>query len=310
MAYKHDYDKTLTRLVSILSKLYNGDSLSVKELAEEFNVSTRTIQRDFNNRLISFPIYQENKLWKMQDGFRLEKSNTIEDSIVLDIMEKLVEGVGDKFSVKAKTLLSKIRNEEFNPIYTKLNMEDIGDKLKEIQELESAIKSKQEITSIYKVKENMTLNLQIKPLKIVNFEGFWYLIALDVNDKDLLKKYYLKNIQTIKQTDNIFIVNNRLERILKKVSTIWFDETKEPFTVKINVSNDIAKYIKRKPISPSQILDSVNEDGSVVIVLKITHEMEIIPIIKYWLPHMKIIEPTWIDEKIKNDLSSYLLNNI
>ena len=87
MAYKHDYDKILTRLTSILSKLNEGESLSVKELSGEFNVSTKTIQRDFNERLISFPIYQENKKWKMGDGFKLEKTTTIEDAIVLDIID-------------------------------------------------------------------------------------------------------------------------------------------------------------------------------------------------------------------------------
>ena len=112
MAYKHDYDKALTRLVSILTKLYNGDKLSVKDLAEEFNVSTRTIQRDFNERLISFPIYQENRLWKMQDGFKLEKTTSIEDQVVLDIMEKMIENVGSKFSARGKKLLSTIKNEE------------------------------------------------------------------------------------------------------------------------------------------------------------------------------------------------------
>ena len=44
MAYKHDYDKILTRITKILYKLNDGDELSVKDLAEEFNTSTRTIQ--------------------------------------------------------------------------------------------------------------------------------------------------------------------------------------------------------------------------------------------------------------------------
>ena len=105
MAYKHDYDKILTRLTSILSKLNEGESLSVKELSGEFNVSTKTIQRDFNERLISFPIYQENKKWKMADGFKLEKTTTIEDAIVLDIIDKLTESIGTGFYSKAKKLL-------------------------------------------------------------------------------------------------------------------------------------------------------------------------------------------------------------
>jgi len=65
MLKKHDYDKTLTRLTIILQKLYDGELLSVKELAEEFNVSERTIQRDFNERLIRFPIEKEGRRWKM-----------------------------------------------------------------------------------------------------------------------------------------------------------------------------------------------------------------------------------------------------
>ena len=44
MAYKHDYDKILTRLTIILSRLNDGEALSVTELAKEFNVSERTIQ--------------------------------------------------------------------------------------------------------------------------------------------------------------------------------------------------------------------------------------------------------------------------
>ena len=101
MAYKHDYDTILTRLTIILSRLNDGEALSVKALAEEFNVSDRTIQRDFNERLISFPVYQEKKKWKMQDGFRLEKSSSVEEAVVLDIMEKLMEGAGRQFSTKA-----------------------------------------------------------------------------------------------------------------------------------------------------------------------------------------------------------------
>ncbi len=57
MAYKHDYDKTLTRLRIILQRLNDGELLSVKELAEELGVNVRTIQRDFNERLVgNYPI--------------------------------------------------------------------------------------------------------------------------------------------------------------------------------------------------------------------------------------------------------------
>ena len=43
---KHDYDKILYRLTTIWQRLREGEILSVKDLAEEFNVTTKTIQRD------------------------------------------------------------------------------------------------------------------------------------------------------------------------------------------------------------------------------------------------------------------------
>ena len=306
MAYKHDYDKILTRLTSILSKLNEGESLSVKELSGEFNVSTKTIQRDFNERLISFPIYQENKKWKMADGFKLEKTTTIEDAIVLDIIDKLTESIGTGFYSKAKKLLSKIKNDDYNSIYTKLNIEDISDKLKKIELLESAIKDKKIINSIYDF-EKYKKEVSIKPLKIVNFEGFWYLVGLDARN-DILKKYYLKNISSIKLLNETFITTSKIDELLKHSVSVWFQEDNEPFEVKLHISKVISKFFKRKPISPNQIIESLYDDGSMDIVLKITHQMEILPIVKYWLPDIKIIEPIYLKDKLNNILLKYLNN--
>ncbi|NOR54811.1 MAG: WYL domain-containing protein [Sulfurovum sp.] len=304
MAYKHNYDTILTRLTSILSRLNDGEALSVKALAEEFNVSDRTIQRDFNKRLISFPVYQDKKKWKMQDGFRLEKSSSVEEAVVLDIMEKLMEGAGRQFSTKANKLLSKIKNESLNPIYAKLDMEDIGDKLKEVQELEIAISNKTQIKCDYDF-EGYRKELDLKPLKIANYEGFWYLIALDSRN-DILKKYYLKSIKNIQLSDETFESTTKLDRLLENSISIWFSQSTEPYKVVLNISKEVAKYFKRKPISKSQITESVYEDGSMDVSIEITNDMEIIPFVKYWIPHVKVLEPESIRNAIVEDLKDYI----
>jgi len=304
MSYKHDYDKALTRLIAIITKLYNGDILSVKELAIEFNVSTRTIQRDLSQRLSGFPIYQENKIWKMADDFKIEKSLGVEDTIILNIIERISESIGGDFYSKTKKLLSKIKNDEFSPIYAKIDMEDISEHLKEIQLLETAIKNKKVIKYKYSM-ENKTTIANIKPLKIANFQGFWYLISLDANE-DILKKYYLKNIFEIQISEVTFEVDESIEDLMKNSISIWFQKDYEPFEVKIFVSNAIAKYIRRKPLAPTQKIVCEHEDGSLDISLNITHEMEIIPMVQYWLPNMKVVSPKWIDKMICDDLKSYL----
>ncbi len=301
MAYKHDYDKILTRLTIILSKLNDGEALSVKELAKEFNTSDRTIQRDFNERLVSFPIYQENKKWKMQEGFRVEKTKSLEDELVLDIIEKITEGIGGKFSTKAHKLLSKIKNEDFNPIYTKLNIEDISDKFRDIQILETAIREQKEVQCSYDDEKQDVYTTTIQPLKIVNFEGFWYLIALRC---ETFKKYYLKNISHPIMTDTTFEKESELDTLLDKSISIWFQRDIEPFVVKLFADKSATKYFKRRPI-PTQIVESLDSDETMEFSVTITHEMEILPIIKYWIPHLFVIEPQWIQEIIQEDLAIY-----
>ena len=302
MAYKHDYDKILTRLTFILSKLNDGESLSVKALAEEFNTSDRTIQRDFNERLVSFPIYQENKKWKMRDGFRVEKTKSLEDEIVLDIIEKITEGIGGKFATKSHQLLSKIKNQDYNPIYAKLNIEDITDKFGEIQVIENAIKEKTEIECSYDDERHDVYKTTLQPLKIANYEGFWYLIALR---KETLQKYYLKNVSNVKATQTKFIADAKLESVLENSISIWFQKDVEPFEVKIYADKIAAKYFQRRPL-PTQSVETLSQDGSMEFVVKVTHEMEILPIIKYWLPHLRVIEPQWVQDMIDEDLKGYL----
>ena len=305
MPYKHDYDKTLTRLRIILQRLNEGEALSVKELADEFNVSTRTIQRDFNERLVPhYPIYQENKKWKMQKGYKIEKIRDIEDKIILDILEKIVEGIGKDFSYKAKKLLQKLKNNDFNPIYAKVYIEDISNKIKDINLIENAIKNKIKLICDYKLYDK-NLSIKIRPLKIINFEGFWYLLAQD--DKNgLIKKYYLKNISNLKTLDESFTVSKNIQNILDNSISIWFDETKEPFEVTLFATKEIYRYFLRKPL-PTQTILSKNDDG-MKFSIKITHIMELLPIIYYWLPNLYVITPSWIKEEVKKDLKEYLKN--
>ena len=302
LGYKHDYDKILIRLVNILSFLNDKKKTIRKELVKRFKVTGRKILRDME-RLSSFPIYKDSKRWKMQDGFKLEKNNSFEEEVVLGILEEFSSSIGGKFSAKAHKLLNKLKNNELNPIYTKLNIEDIGDMFDEIKILEDAIKNKNTLECIYDDEFNKPYKEILKPLKIVNYEGFWYLVALD--EDDYVRKLYLKKVSNIKVKDEVFKTSTKIDEMLNDSISIWFQSDREAFDVHLHVDPEIAKYFRRKPL-PTQKLHSVNQDGSLGIVVTITYEMEIIPIIKYWMPHLKVLEPKWLEEKIAEDVREFL----
>lgn len=238
----------------------------------------------------------------MQDGFKIEKIRDIDDKIILDIIEKITDGIGGIFALKGKKLLSKIKNDEQSPIYTKLNIEDISDKIADINILENAIKNKQEIQCQYTYREDTRYDTVLQPLKIVNFEGFWYLVALR---NDEVRKYYLKELSHIKITDTIFKVDTKIDLLLNNSISIWFNQYTDPFEVKLYANKWASKYFKRRPL-PTQSIKSLNEDCSIEFIVKITHEMEILPIIKYWIPNLHIIEPLWLKDIVKNDLQKYI----
>ena len=212
------------------------------------------------------------------------------------------DSIGGKFATTSHKLLSKIKNEDFNPIYTKLNMEDISDRFDDIQIIEKAIRDKLELECNYKNDREGGFRANVQPLKIANYDGFWYLVAL----KDgYVQKYYIKTLSNIQLTATTFTVDENIEELLDNSINIWFKSNIEPFDVKIYADEIATKYFKRRAL-PTQEIETLGQDGTMEFVVKITDEMEIIPIVKYWLPHLRVLEPFWISEMIDKDLEVYL----
>ena len=106
---KHEYDKILFRLIEIWRRLRNGEALVKKELAKEFNVSERTIQKDFNERLMSFlPIERIGKEYRVKKGYSLDKNLNFENELVINILESISSSMGKKMSQMSKNLFKKL----------------------------------------------------------------------------------------------------------------------------------------------------------------------------------------------------------
>lgn len=290
---KHDYDKILYRLNSIWQRLREGEVLSVKELADDFNVSTKTIQRDFNERLIhKLPIEKQGHKWKVKKGYSLDKNLSFEEDLVLDILKELASSIGTSFGSKANSLFSKLQNSHDNPIYSKIEIEDISDKTNLIKELQEAIKNLLQIEFTYKNKGRL-----VEPIKITTFEGFWYLYGKDIIE-DKLKTFYIKNITKLTLTNKKRKKESTPIQKLENAINVWFEPNNKNFEVRLLASSEIAKYFKRRPLSKSQVIVKENKDQSIELLVTATSEMELIYEIKKWQPNLLVIEPQSLAKKI------------
>ena len=78
------HERLADRLANILTKLNMGYQLSIKELASEFGVSTRTISRDFDRLNTYLPLLQDNET-KKYGG--VSKSMLTLNEAIIDVKE-------------------------------------------------------------------------------------------------------------------------------------------------------------------------------------------------------------------------------
>ncbi|MBF7066957.1 transcriptional regulator [Campylobacter volucris] len=295
---KYISNPKLTRLEFLYEKLVKSkNGLTIKELAEELNVNPKTIKRDMQGVLEEMGLVRNGRKWRIDTNKDYQNQD---EKIILEVLDTMAKSAGDSFYTKAHPILSKLTQNINNPIYASLDTEKLEEKdLKNFQILEKAINTKTQIVFKY---ENKLF--QTKPLKLAFFNGFWYLLAFDMKKREIFKKFYLKNIQNITLTQEYFQTDENLETKLQKANSIWFSLEKT-FVVRLLIEKPIRKYFERKPLK-SQIITGKDNDGSIEIELEINHEMEILPLVYYYMPYIKVLEPNFIADKVKEVVEQYL----
>ena len=287
--------KRLAHLITLLSK---GLHVNTPNISKELGVTQKIIQTDFNNFLLPYfaNIYYDyaDKCYKSLKpllSFTLFSANELAVICILKAKSR-DKYSDDDFSLHVEGLFNKFEGLLSHEIYIVSSLEKIDDFRDEIVLVKYAIKHKQEIECSYRDKKRT-----LQPLKILNFDDFWYLINFDTHYNDI-RKYHLNSIKNIELIDSYFEVDKNSLKKFDNAINAWFKPEIEPYLVVLHVDKVIAKYFKRKPISETQRILKTYEDGSIELELFITDDMEIIPTIQSYLPYIKVIEPDSLFNKI------------
>ncbi|RXI29659.1 transcriptional regulator [Arcobacter defluvii] len=277
----------------------NTHGMTITELSKELDVSTKTIQRDLYEVLSTYGAIKEGRTWKIDPKLK-EDNLASNEKMILGILDEMAKGAGKIFYSKAHSLLSQVTQQLEHPIFANINGEYLEEKsIALFEQIEKAIKQKVEIKFDY---ENY--NFHVKPLKLAFFDGFWYLLALHIGEKEIFKKYHLKSIKNVQILEYTFEIPQIVEDRLRYANSVWFN-LDEQFSVRLFIDKNVRKYFERKPLKGQTII-GVDKDGSIEIEIKITNEMEIIPLILYYIPYIKVIEPQWLADGVKEKVQGYL----
>ena len=293
------------RIQDIFELLEKGELFTDKELADRFNVSTKTIQRDIKTLQESYPIAtNEYKQYYFLDGFSVANSDLdIDEQLFLDVVLESVKDSNGSFEKLSNSIKKKFIAPEWkNSYYIQSQcIEKTDIKSHKEQQIVDAIEDKKQLNILYANKE-----VVIEPYKIANFDGIWYVFATDTQTNKM-KTFMLVKIKKIKTTNITFNPIKDIDKILDGVHSAWFEDGSS-FDVVVKVYPQIAEYFRLRKYISSQSIVKENTDGSLEIKFTISHDEDLDNLVKSWLPHIEVVSPKRFRKRIADELRLYLKN--
>lgn len=286
------------RLSDILVLLNQGNRIDANQLAEDFQVHIRTIQRDIKDRL-TFLEWEENgpryyKINRYKLGILTQQD--IERFALFASISDLFPKVDREFFQEKLIESVKIKGFQY---------EDIRHLDKEFKLLKQAIEDRKFVHFSY-TKNSQTQGkfYKIAPYSLINKNGIWYLIG---TDDDKQKTFCFTQMTMPRVLDETFEPNQQLLEEIKRNDSISFGNQLSEVLVK--VSSFAAPYFLRRNLLPNQKLVHKSENGELILASENVNELDIVPLVQYWIPHLTIISPDGLQEKMVEKLKQYIAND-
>ncbi len=173
-----------------------------------------------------------------------------------------------------------------------------------LEDIKRAIKGKRYVTLTYESNMFETYT-DIQIHRIIYASGNWYIA---IHDSNWEKKYNLLRINFIKSLkleSKTFHRDIEIEKAIDNFQSLFTKPDAEPFEVIVEVSSKIMRHFKHKKHLKSQKIIEESKRG-LRISYEVTDPLVIIPLIKQWMPYIKVISPKHIKEQITKDAELFL----
>lgn len=293
------HERLAYRLSDIIIRLNNGERLNIDTLTQDYQVCTRTLKRDFQERLAMLDFSDSGPVFYQLSPNRVGYLNLTE-----------IKRFANFASVQ--DLLPKIDRQFF---YDKLNQsivikgfdyENIQARTQEFNLINQAIRDCRIITFDYqKVRkqssENAKKHYHLEPYHLLNKNGIWYVIG---RHDAQTRNFCFTQISNLCVTDKTFDCDEQIKAGLINTDSLFFDNHINEIV--LQVSAKVAGYFERRDLLPNQELIRKLDNGDLLLACRQVHPREVIPIVQYWLPHIKIISPSTVQEQMEKVLKSYV----
>ena len=292
-----NHDTLVYRLAQILVKLNQGERLNPQGLADEFGVNLRTIQRDLNVRFAYLPLQKSEGHYHLDPTF-LGKLSTKDVERFASLA-----GVRGLFPPLSDDFLRDIFDARIQAavMVKGHNYESMVGKEATFRSLEQAIVGRQHIAFDYQKESGLKFYTGVAPFKLINHKGIWYLAA---RDGEKIKSFSFAKIENLHFLESSFSADPDIDKRLAEEEGVWLNDDKTEIVLKIDC--EVAGYFKRRKLIANQVIEKELEDGGLILSAKVGHPNQVVPIVRYWIPHIRIISPEGLQTEMESEIAAYL----
>ena len=171
-------------------------------------------------------------------------------------------------------------------------------------DIKNAIKNSRYTKIVYESDKKYIFD-EAKILKIIFAEGNFYIAILTKEELNNGFKFLRLNfISDIKLYSNSFKKDIEAEYFIKNFQTLFSSYKEKTYEVILKINPSVKRFFLQKKFLSSQKI--IENKEYLTLSFEITNDMEILPLVKKWLPNIKIISPKTLKDKFNEELKSYL----
>jgi len=302
------------RILEMISMLSRKQTICNKEMSSIFETDKRTIQRDMKilKEFFKEKLYQPNRgCYILQDSENLY--SFIQNSAQTNNLKSFFEFI----TLFDDNLLSFFNQEEF-PMIKEIRreskvyyhilekpIEELNNPFLDLIKEAIAMRRYIDVTLTEIKPKNLEM---VKPIKIVFAEGNWYLASITKNYKTNYGFKFLRInfITDLKLHSQTFQREIEAQKFIEDFQSLFQNYKSTNYEVTLRIDAKVSRYFKVKKHLKSQKIIETKQNGDIIVTYQINNEMEIVPMIKKWIPHIRVLSPKTLDDRIKDEIRQYM----
>lgn len=292
------HEALVRRLALLLLRLSRGEPLETAALARELGVDARTLQRDLRERLSFLPLAREGRRWRLQAAHagRLSTRDIGQLAALAAVRGALQADdlLRELFAARVQgAFLAAGGAAAPGPVPPEAVPHPLA------AALEGAIVAHRRIAFTLHKDAGPQAYAGVEPYRLLRHKGAWYLAARDAGQ---FKTFSLQRMAALQVGPEGFEPDAATERAVADDDALW--QARE--RIVLAVSAQAAPHLRQQPLLHTQVIEHEGEDGSMVVSLQAVHASRLLPLVRWWLPHLRILAPEAWQAELEQALQDYL----